>query len=209
MRLRRIAIIGAIYVLGLVILVLASAEQSRRAIAITVRSAVRDLTAKRIDSATAAAMIAEAQRQGAAHPRVAGNVRPRNLLERYQTGDSLRRCVEVEGASIVRSGEFSAGPFAFYPMFLRGSDRAALRWSPLFIDDPLRDTVVVRGTRLDRSLPDQEWVRRGVTAGSAGSYTFHTIQHLSPGRWMFVARRGPNWGCFLYDFSIFAPSPET
>jgi hypothetical protein len=165
------------------------------------------------------AMIAAANAQGAAHPRPRGPVAKAYGYDLELPGSTAdRRCVSVDNITAGRSGEIVSGAWAgtrlsYTQRWTRGIGK--LWWKALYDlypsaepHRPASSPILVRALRLDRQLApgvesrsgEQSFVeRRGDTlvfmaspAGTSG------IRVPTPGRWMFIATSGPNWGCFLY-----------
>jgi hypothetical protein len=129
---------------------------------------------------------------------------------------SPRRCVEAEGRGVT-SGDVSAGSWKFYrTSWLQGGGK--LWW---YVARPFRGSdsarLIIRAVRLDRPLPAgaerdsrstrirlRPVSRRGdtlvftLTEPKATSSFPSGVRVPTPGRWMFIASMGDNWGCFLY-----------
>ena len=132
------------------------------------------------------------------------------------TATSTRRCVEAAGRN-AESGDVSAGSWDFYRTSWRQGG-GKLWWRvarPLTGSDSA--TLIVRAIRLDRPLPAgaesnsrstrirlRPVSRQGdtlvftLTEPKATSGFPSGVRVPTPGRWMFIATMGDNWGCFLY-----------
>src|SRR4051812_40683068 len=107
---------------------------------------------------------------------------------------SARRCVDATGMRVAKSGEFSAGSFAFGA--LDKPDRK-LWWMP-------NRTAPGASFRLHAAHLEKPDVIREVNTVSYGLTIpdkipfFRTIVLLDiPGPWLITVESGTNWGCFL------------
>ncbi|MEO7771526.1 MAG: hypothetical protein ABIX19_10900 [Gemmatimonadaceae bacterium] len=118
-------------------------------------------------------------------------------------GDTARRCVDV-AVGPARSGEFSVRGFERYAASWYAGG-AKLTWWPTHAR--ASDTLMVRLVNA-RRREDSVSFRFGVAVRPGGE---NALMHPSaprmphPGPWYFVARAGPNWGCFLYVLPDVAP----
>jgi hypothetical protein len=144
--------------------------------------------------------IQEAEARGERSPRVERN--NVDTLSQDVGGTNQRRCVDVNGINIVRSGDFIAGPFASYSEEWRGG-YGKIWWKPSFVGEP-HATLSVTAARLDTiavgrvfeqsdlAYPTDEWRKRvGAQFYPSG------FRVPSTGRWLLVASAGGNWGCFI------------
>jgi hypothetical protein len=140
----------------------------------------------------------------------------RRVIAAAEAGKAGRRCVEPQG-SIALSGDVSAGSWTFYRhSWVRGAGKLWWRVARPSTD-PSDTTLRVRAVLLDRPLPAgaesgsrstrinlRPVERQGDTLvfslhGPKGTTDFPSgVRVPSPGRWMFIATMGDNWGCFLY-----------
>lgn len=106
-------------------------------------------------------------------------------------------CVDVGNRSVVRSGDFVAGPFDGYIQELRKNPGgpAKLWWQP---DHPGRDTLEIAGTRLDgRETYSEVLPPEQMASGSQGPFFPDGPRLPTLGRWRLVVTHGTNnWGCF-------------
>jgi hypothetical protein len=176
----------------------------------------------------AATVIAAAEAEGAAyrHPTEQERISTTQVLTRAP-GTIERRCVEANDR-LVRSGEFSAGAFDYYPWLWR-QGVSKMSWRPLIVPAGIDKSVQVSGewvlsiraTRLDASGNVVEvrgrTLSRGVL-GNADPSNFAEVNSLfysgvgmllpTPGRWLIVGSAGPNWGCFILTFDGTEPEPK-
>jgi hypothetical protein len=128
-----------------------------------------------------------------------------------------RRCVEAKGPSVT-SGDISAGSWSFYPhSWAPGGGKLWWRTARPVPGDPDSSTLTVRAILLDRPLPTgaernsvstriklRPVTRHGdtllftLTEWKAATAFPSGVRVPTPGRWMFIATMGDNWGCFLF-----------
>jgi hypothetical protein len=110
-------------------------------------------------------------------------------------GTAERRCVEVGGRDVVRSGGFVAGNFRPYRHEPGEYDK--IWWMPLHPD---RMTgLTVRASLLDGPSVTHEF--SFPTGASNGNGSFYPSEIPLPrgGTWRLTATSGPDWGCFIVD----------
>lgn len=152
--------------------------------------------------------IADAESEGRTHPRATAPA-DRDLTALNTSGSSDRKCVEVGTSETVRSGDFVAGNFAYYPRIYR-QGLGKLFWIPAHWPEltssgwPQKGDMplTVRVTRLDTTALSQTynyttWAKPVGTAGDL--FVPSGLRLPEPGKWMLVATAGPNWGCFIYE----------
>jgi hypothetical protein len=170
---RRVAIVASV---GLSILAVAIPARAQR----TRASADSDSGAMR----QFAQAIADAEAEGARHPRTAND-------------ETSRRCAVVQ-SQVMQSGNFESRGWANYAT--RGYGK--LTWWPAYAHagDTLTVRVISATGRSDTTL-----FRFGGPVRNYGTGNMmypSAVRPPPPGAWLFLATAGPNWGCFLY-----APSP--
>jgi hypothetical protein len=150
--------------------------------------------------------LTEAEAQGAAHPRAAAN---NSAAFSPVAGTAERKCVDAEGLTFVRSGDFVAGSFTI-PARDEGwtTHRShKLPWEPSQVTSGV--PLVVRAARVDEPGDTRVFgpfsLVRGVDPAtgvqSAGQGYASAIRLPSAGRWLLIATAGPNWGCYLVTVS--------
>jgi len=148
------------------------------------------------------ATIAEAEAEGARQPRAT----PNNLMESAPgvtiVGTTERRCVPAD-RDVVRSGDFIAGPFAWYnDAWHQGTGKMWCQPSEM---PPEAPTLIVRATRLDAPAEGRVFETSDVAQPSGPGDSAWTrirfyptgIRLLTVGRWLLVATAGNNWGCVV------------
>ena len=168
-----------------------------------------------LSGSTEQEIVATAEREALAFPT---DVRPPSRMKKPfiaadTEGTSERKCVAGGGLGPLRSGEFIIGGE------LSGKDprdkgkRIAPKiwWSPLHHGPKME--LLVRARRLESS-GEYRYVGVTVAYGSGGpgqqvpeserEYFFPSgIEFLHSGKWVIVATRGSDWGCFVLSM----PSP--
>ena len=146
--------------------------------------------------------IAEAQEQGARHPRLDWKSVASQIGGRHVPGSTERRCVDVGSEREVRSGDFVAGNFAAYSgIWARGSGK--LYWIPHRLAWPDSSTPLrVAAVPLDPGSGPRVFEKRtsARTVGVIPEVHFFPSGFRLPGKgtWMLVATAGPHWGCFIF-----------
>lgn len=124
---------------------------------------------------------------------------------------SSRHCVSASsgGPGIVRSGDFSVGPFGHYAAIWH-SGQGKLWWQPAKIDSVAGLQVEAR--RLDRSGVSKTYSYHSIARAidAYGPFDRRGMSLFSPpffptdmrlpttGDWLLVARNGRNWACVLF-----------
>ena len=115
------------------------------------------------------------------------------------TGTADRRCVEVDSANAVRSGEFVTNGFATYnAAWRRGFGE--ITWIPLHTTKQM-PTLTVSAVRLDGPALNRIFVQGAHTHtddAPAREFYLSAFHFSSRGKWMIIATAGANWGCFLH-----------
>ncbi|MCA9720835.1 MAG: GNAT family N-acetyltransferase, partial [Gemmatimonadetes bacterium] len=150
------------------------------------------------------ATTAEAEVEGARHPRAT----PNNVMESAPgvtiAGTTERRCVPAD-RDVVRSGDFVAGPFAWYnEVWHQGYGK--MWWQPSEMP-PVAPTLIVRATRLDAPAEGRVYETSEVAQPSGPRESAWTRIRFYPtgirlptvGRWLLVATAGNNWGCVVHE----------
>ncbi|MEZ4587172.1 MAG: hypothetical protein R2909_12285 [Gemmatimonadales bacterium] len=157
-----------------------------------------------------------AERAGRAHPTPTATDRDQPAQDRW-VGRVERRCVDVGLETVVRSGEFVAGPFTGYVDLWQGGG-AKLWWHPTSLPPGAAlgtgPPLTVHAVRLDSAAGAVVFERPTLAQTTGGppnsplrklgktpSVLFYpsAFRLPTPGLWMLVARAGRNWGCFVFD----------
>lgn len=146
-----------------------------------------------------------AELEGARYPRSTEPDSAQVMIRtRHADGTPEHRCVEVGDSPWVQSGGFVVARFNEYSKrWYAGQPKLA--WVPLHPNPAAPAPLLVRAVRLDDDAPRLIFERPGVLAHQMGSLTdfgypsFFSLPTV--GRWMFVARAGSNWGCFIYELT--------
>jgi membrane-bound metal-dependent hydrolase YbcI (DUF457 family) len=129
---------------------------------------------------------------------------------------SARRCVAVQDTdAVATSGGVTAGVWSGYrTSWIRGG--GTLWWRTTQPSVGPSDTLSVRAIRLDRALPPgaertssgRAHLRRVSRSGDTLVFTLNERRRQSafrsdvrvptPGRWLFIATMGGDWGCFIF-----------
>jgi hypothetical protein len=139
------------------------------------------------------ASIEAAEAEGAKHPR-ADSPWYRIPAFRNSTtpGTAARKCVSADSGRDMRSGEIVAGDFQI--VATRG---VKSYWKALHHPFGGGEPMTIRATRLD-SVAESTRAEYRMTGG----YPWDKFHQAAPrmatrGRWMLVATKGPDWGCFI------------
>lgn len=147
--------------------------------------------------------VLQAEARGSIHPRATPNNEGTSASDTLMGGTRERRCVHA-GANAVRSGDFVAGPFAYYnEIWHQGYGK--LWWHPAEMP-PKPPLLIVQATRLDAEAESRVFESShiawpsGPTESEATSIKFYPtgIRLPTAGRWMMVATAGNSWGCFVH-----------
>jgi hypothetical protein len=139
-------------------------------------------------------------------------------------GTSARRCVEAKDRQ-VRSGDFIAGAFDYYPWLWR-QHVSKMFWVPLAVPSGVGPfaqvgpdwALRITANRLDARSPAIRVETYTLSRASRpdpitrkDSNAFYSGVGMllpSPGRWLIVGTAGPNWGCFIMTFDGTEPEPK-
>ena len=141
--------------------------------------------------------IAEAEAQGARHPRAEVN-NPLQNAPGMAPGSNERKCVSVDGFNAARSGDFVAGAFSGYDQAWR-TGYGKVWWQPANATRDHAPPLIVRATRLGQGDATRVFEFPDITVPVGSNMLFYPSGTHVPttGQWMLVATAGPNWGCFL------------
>ena len=142
---------------------------------------------------TPLASIEAAEAEGAKYPRAGSPWYASGAFgDSAARGTADRKCVDTDSISDARSGEFAAGNFKVVSQRGLKSYWRALH-HPFGGGEPL----TIRTTRLD-SIGESSRAQYS----STGGYPWDRFHQATPrmanhGRWMLVATKGKDWGCFI------------
>ena len=144
--------------------------------------------------------VLQAEARGSRHPLATANNEGASATNTSISGTRERRCVETD-SNAVRSGDFVAGPFAYYNDIWR-SGQGKLWWHPSEMI-PKPPLLIVQVTRLDQEGESRVFESSDIAWPSgpeATSIKFYPTGFRLPsvGRWMMVATAGNSWGCFVH-----------
>ena len=145
-----------------------------------------------------------AEQEGAAFPRRAAPAKPSVFFSREFSGTAERKCVTatppVAGGSL-RSGEFIIRSSLLSPATQRPPFGYKILWVPAHNPFELRDTLLIRGARLASPSDSlrQKVVDPAYQPGAPNETAgFPSLVNFPiGGRWLVVAKAGPDWGCFV------------